>query len=483
MKKEKRLPLFWKIYFIVFGIVAIIMAILLIIGYNFMVEYDRVETFPTLNANNYAKTLTQGSYGLLFSDQTNAACVFEKDVYSDVLSEKLAGSTITCNRRNAPTVSADEDKIYKQIRASEKSFLIKADDDDIAYITYKAKPDVGSFGLSGYDFDYVYSVVKGEYSIDIVIPYDATAFLNGVEVGTTWATEIGIPVVYDSNSNLYGESFQNTSGTSYTRYSVSGLFNEPDLTVRDKNGDFMTVKYNADLKAFCTQQDVVYILAPDNFEVSVNGIDITNQDRFILQKDIAFEELSVISEYMSTEVKMIRYIVSGVTPDNVNVVAKNHRGFQTPVYFDIENDYFRVYNCMLEPADKDILLKECGITEDRLINYAKYYSEFIAKDNDRWSTIMPYVMPGSELYKTFDSFWSTLAKHDSFWYEDVEIKDISFYTSDAFSCRVSFIYWIKGFNGDSQATKDYPTDVTFYYVKKGDVWYISDWTLHSQTQE
>ena len=221
MKKEKKLPLFWRIYFIVFGVVIVIMAILLIIGYNFMMEYDRVETFPTMNANNYAKTLTQGSYGLLCDDVTNAACVFERDKFEKVISEKLAGSTIVCNKTSAPPKTNDEDSIYELIRNSAKVFKIEANNEDIAYITYKVKKNAGSFGLSGYDFDHVYSVVKGEYAIDIVIPSDATAYINNIQVDAAWITEIGIPEIYDKSFNLYGESSESSSDVVYTRYSTS----------------------------------------------------------------------------------------------------------------------------------------------------------------------------------------------------------------------------------------------------------------------
>lgn len=480
---KKKLSKFWRGYIISFSIFTVLLAILLIVGYNMMIDYDETQSFPAVNADNYAKTLTKGSYGLICNNPRSAASVFENAEYSKLIKEKLDGSVIT------------SEKGYSSDRYNKPVYKIRADGVAIADLVYKVKNETSTFGFDIYDFDYVEPLIKGEYAIDFVIPSDAVASLNGVAVSDEWlAKDIkkdqngketvtvlpAIPMsdIYDPSSDLYGETSSDSS-VMLRRYRVEGLLSEPSLVVYDKDGADLPLTYNKDLKAFCTINDVVCILAPDNFTVSVNGIDITGQERFISEKDIAFDELAVVSKYMSKEVKLVKYTVTGVDPDTVNVVAKNYSGFETPVYLDVEKGYYRVYNKMLNNDDKYSLLYKNGITEEKLIQYAKYYAEFVASDNDRWSTIMPHVMPESEVYKTFNEFWAVLADHNSHWYEDIEIKDVSFYAEDAFSARISFVYWIKGFAGKPDATEDYPTDVTFYYAKKNGAWYISDWELHS----
>ncbi|MBQ8164519.1 MAG: hypothetical protein IJZ94_01705 [Clostridia bacterium] len=468
MEAKKRLPLFWRTYLIVFGVIILIMIILLLLGYNLMMDYHNSQSYPSDSANNYAKSLTQGSYGLLCEDETNAACVFEKDVYTDIVNQKLNGSEIVC------------EKGFSSDRYTRPVYRIKANGESVADVSYLLKDETSKFGFALYDFEHIYSLIKGDYGISLIIPSDAILYLNNVAVGDNWIVENDFQEIYDVSANLYGDSStSSSSAVSYKKYVIEGLFAEPQVRVTDAGGNILNTSYNSDLKAFCTMQDVVYVLAPDNFTVSINGIDITRQDRFISEKDIVFEELSGITEYMSAEVKLVKYIVTGVDKNTVNVVAKNYAGLQTPVYYDNDNGYYHVYNCMIQESDEDKLLEQYGLSEDRLMGYAKDYAEFVADDGDRWSTIMPYVMPGSDVYEAFDSFWSVLANHNSFWYEDEKITDISFYAEDAFSCRTSFVYWIKGFAGDANATKDYPTDVTFYYVKKDGVWYITDWELHT----
>lgn len=484
MAKKKKLSKFWRGYIISFSILAFLLAILLIVGYNMMIDYDETQSFPSVNADNYAKTLTKGSYGLICNNPRSAASVFENAEYSELINDKLAGSVIT------------SEKGYSSDRYNKPVYKIRADGEAVADLVYKVKKETSTFGFDVYDFDYVEPLIKGDYVIDFIIPSDSVATLNGVEVSEYWRAknvkkdqngketitvipEVPMSDIYDPSSDLYGESSPSAS-VKLKKYRVEGLLKEPVLVVYDKEGKTLPLTFNKDLKAFCTINDVVSIVAPDNFSVSVNGIDITGQDRFIAEKDIVFEDLAVLSKYMSSEVKLVKYIVSGVDVNSVNVVAKNYRGFETPVYLDVEEGYYRVYNNMLKSEDKYTLLNATGMTEEKLIQYAKYYAEFVANDNDRWSTIMPHVMSGSEVYKTFESFWSVLADHNSHWYEDVEIKDISFYSEDAFSARVSFIYWIKGFAGKPDATEDYPTDVTFYYAKKNGTWYISDWEIHSE---
>jgi len=466
MAEKKKLSTFWKVYFIVFGILIVLFAGLLILGYNVMMDYHETQNFPAMNANNYAKTLTQGSYGLIYNDTLNAASVFENDKYTKLVKDQIAGSIITC------------EKGFSSDRYTKPVYTIRADGEPVADVVYKLKEKKSTFGFAVYDFEHVYSRIKGDKGIDFIVPSDVQLYLNNVLVDENWIAEKNIKEIYDESANLYGDVAASTD-TTYVKYSVNGLFDEPNALVLDSDGKILDMSYNSDLKAFCTMQDVVQVVAPDNFTVSINGVDITGQERFIAQKDIAFEELSVVKQYMTKEVKLVKYIITGVNPNNVLVAAKNYKGLETPVYFDTEKGYYRVYNCMLNDSDEAKLLSECGLTEERLIGYAKYYAEFVANDNDRWSTIMPYVMKDSAVYEAFDSFWSVLANHNSFWYEDVEVKDISFYTDDTISCRVSFIYWIKGFAGNPNATEDYPTDITFYYVKKNGVWYISDWELHS----
>ncbi|MBE7064256.1 MAG: hypothetical protein E7384_00355 [Ruminococcaceae bacterium] len=468
MASKKKLTTFWKVYLIVFGVLFVLLTGLLAVGYGLMMDYHETQSFPRMNANNYAKTLTQGSYGLICNDDLNAASVFENEKYSEIINDKIAGSVITC------------EKGFSSDRYSRPIYTIKADGEAIADVAYKLKKNKSTFGFAVYDFDHVYSRIKGDYEINFIVPDNSIATLNGVTVGENWIAEKNIKQIYDASANLYGDTNTEASKVTYTKYSVKGLLNEPNLMVLDAAGNSLSVTYNNEIKAFCTIQDLVHIIAPDNFKVSVNGIDITGQDKFVSEKIVEFKELSVAKKYMSKNINLVKYTVTGVDTNNVNIVSTNYEGLQTPVYYDTENGYYRVYNCMLEKADRDKLLSEYGLTEDRLTRYAKYYAEFVANDNDRWGTIMPYVMKDSAIYETFDSFWSVLADHNSFWYEDIKVKDISFYDKDTISCRVSFVYWIKGFAGKPDATESYPTDVTFYYVKKGDVWYITDWELHTE---
>ena len=462
-QKNKKWKPFWKGYLIGVIVLVIIMAALLILGYNVLIDYDESQRFPSDAASNYALAIDNGSYAAFLADEGNAACVFEPDVYEDLVDETLEGCEITYS------------KAYSADRITNPVYSIKADGESVADVSFVLKSEKSRFGFGKYQLDHFSSLIEGSYEVRVMAPDDAVLYINNIDVprNENWVSDEDVSNLTSNEYSLTEVSeTESSSAQKMIVYDICGLINEPEIKVTSSKGEAMHLEFNQTLNAWCTVQDNITVVAPSNFSVSVNGVALSDSDKWTLESGLEYEEISGISQYMDEQITLTKYFVTGVNKYNASVTAKNYAGENVHVSYDeTENCYY------VQDAVSEEYVNEHGLPTEKLISYAEMYAEFVANDGERWSTIMPDVMPDSELYSTFDEFWATLADHNSYWFENMKIADISFYAEDAFSCRTTFVYWIKGFNGQPEATEDYPTDVTFFYVYENGKWYITDYYL------
>ena len=456
MKKTKNR--FWKIYAAALGGLTFLMAVLLIIGYNIMIDYDKSQGYIQEAVAEIAGRFEKGDVELLFenADGDNAAMVFEKDSYIEKINAMIEEDGVTYRKG----FSAD--------RYTRPLYDIFAGETKIASVQMVKSDKKSKFGFDTFEVEGVIPKYSGQYAVSVIVPSGAELFLgDNKPVSDDFIEESGAETVVSNQLFAEGDYKE-------TKYKVEGLLNatEPKV-VYSKSGAEAELAYDEEKNVWYCVKEEIEITAPSNSKVFVNGVEISAEERFVNQKGIEISELKAsFDETNKTAITSVRYKVSGIEMlSSLEVSAKAYNGSALEV---LKNEKTGVYEVQyLGDAEN---LDSFGVSKDYLITCAEDYAKFVCGKGSL-ETLLAHVLTGTAVYDDFKGFWVTFSRHDSFWIENQTITELDFYTEDLFSATVSMDYWIKGFDGRPAATKCYPTTVTFFYAKTDSGLKIVDWYL------
>lgn len=248
-------------------------------------------------------------------------------------------------------------------------------------------------------------------------------------------------------------------------YEVHQLTSKPEVVVKDYNGNLVECTYNAQTKTFDVGFKVFTLEIPSNYNVVVNGTEITSSDNWKIEKDIVIEELSGIPTTYFTAPVMNKYKVAVVSGE-LDIVAKNYNGDVVPLKYDSESmTYF---------GDFKVTDSQQSAYKDIAINGAKKYAGFMSNDISM-SNFLSGIISGTQMYKDmseYRQYWYT--DHDSTKFENVEAYELKVYGKDCFSCAVYFDYWIFGQRGKPDFQQKLETNTRIWYVNRNGTWYMSD---------
>ena len=456
MKKTKNK--FWKIYAAALGGFTFLMAVLLIIGYNIMIDYDKSQGYIQEAVAEIAGKFEKGEIDLLFenADSDNAAMFFEKDAYAEKINGMIKEDGVTYRKG----FSAD--------RYTRPLYDIFAGDTKIASVQLVKSDKESKFGFDTFEVESVIPRYSGQYAVSVIVPSGAELFLGDDKlVGDAFIEESG------SETILSNQLFADTDSKE-TKYKVEGLLNatEPKV-VYTESGAEAEIAYDEEKKVWYCVKEEIEITAPSNCKVYVNGVEISAEERFIEQKGIEISELKTsFKETNKTAITSVLYKVSGIEMlSSLEVSAKAYNGSKLEV---LKNEKTGVYEVQyLDGAEN---LDSFSVSKDYLITCAEDYAKFVCGKGSM-ETLLAHILTGTAVYDDFKGFWVTFSRHDSYWIENQTVTELNFYTEDVFSATVSMDYWIKGFDGRPAATKCYPTTVTFFYAKTDSGLKIVDWYL------
>lgn len=456
MKKTKNR--FWKIYAAALGGLTFLMAVLLIIGYNIMIDYDKSQGYIQEAVAEIAGRFEKGDVELLFenADGDNAAMVFEKDSYIEKINAMIEKDGVTYR------------KGFSSDRYTRPLYDIFAGETKIASVQMVKSDKKSKFGFDTFEVEGVIPKYSGQYAVSVIVPSGAELFLgDNKPVSDDFIEESGAETVVSNQLFAEGDYKE-------TKYKVEGLLNatEPKV-VYSKSGAEAELAYDEEKNVWYCVKEEIEITAPSNSKVFVNGVEISAEERFVNQKGIEISELKAsFDETNKTAITSVRYKVSGIEMlSSLEVSAKAYNGSALEV---LKNEKTGVYEVQyLGDAEN---LDSFGVSKDYLITCAEDYAKFVCGKGSL-ETLLAHVLTGTAVYDDFKGFWVTFSRHDSFWIENQTITELDFYTEDLFSATVSMDYWIKGFDGRPAATKCYPTTVTFFYAKTDSGLKIVDWYL------
>jgi hypothetical protein len=450
---------FWKIYAAALGGFTFFMAVLLIIGYNVMMDYDKSQSYVPDAVAEIAAKLETGDLSLLFGDDTefNAAMVFEKEQYSEKINEMIEKDGVSYR------------KGFSKDRYTRPLYDIFAGSTKIASVQFVKDDGESTFGFDTFKIESIIPRYSGKYAVSVIVPSGADLYIGEDKLVDKSFADGG-----EGNAEKLSNELFAAEGATETKYTIEGLLNatEPKIVYKDSGAE-ADIAYDAEKNVWYCVKKEIEITAPSNTIVTVNGVVISSEERFISEKDIVIKEVKTSFEELNKKaVTLVRYKVSGIEKlSSLEISAKAYNGANAEV---IKNEKTGVYEVQFSGAEET--LAKFGTDKAYLIKCAEEYTKFVCNKGSQ-ATVLSYVMKGTKVYEEFEGFWVTFSRHDSYWMEDQKVTDLDFYTEELFSATVSLEYWIKGFDGKPSATKCYPTTVTFFYAKTDSGLKIVDWYL------
>jgi len=205
------------------------------------------------------------------------------------------------------------------------------------------------------------------------------------------------------------------------------------------------------------------VVAPAAATVYVNGIPLSNQ--YVTDKNIAIPDLANSSKYVSVPT-MVKYSFSGLH-DKPQIVAVGNV-FNTELAATYQNDH--TIKFAFESNDEFNKLQE-----NRIIEFSQLYGRYVTNDV-KFASLSPYIIASSDSYnflKTISSINIWYGNHSLPDFVNLVVSNYQMYTSDLYSCDVSFTLTFLL----SNKTFQYPTNLRYYFVKSNDVWRIADFVI------
>lgn len=464
MKKYKRNKnLFWKIYAVSMAVLTAIVAVLLIVGYNIMLDYDKAQGVLMRTADKVAGEIAAGNYDSLFTgSELPASLVFEKNTYIKHIRELVEESGGVSARKG-----------FSSDRYTKPVYDIVAGEKRIASLQFTMSKKKSRFGFDTFALESIKPVTDGRYEVVVLVPENTELYLNdNVFVERRWAVET-VKTGNQSNSLYVSETSAEESGVC-TKYKIDGLLEAPvPKVIYTENGTAAEMYYDEELKAWRCRSYEIEIVAPSNCSVQVNGVTVSGEERFIKEKNIEAEDIAAAQKYTDNKISLTKYCISGiVNTDSLKISAFGFDGAECKVAYNEKSGVYEVFF-----GGSSAALEKYGVKQEFLLERAREYAKFITNDGDLWGKVLPYVLEGTAVYKDFSEFWVTYSRHDSYWIENEKLENVNAYSAELFSARVTMDYWVKGFNGNKDNTKTHHVDITFYYALKNGEWKIVDWML------
>ena len=454
--------LFWKIFAVSVVLLCILMAVLLRIGYKVMMDYDESQSFPFRKSNEIADALSAGDYSVILgTEESPNALYFEKDEYLESITAAIAeagGVTVT--------------RGFSYDRFESPIFDLKAGSEKIASVEFVRSEAKSKYGFDRYELRNIKPLVKGSYGIKVLLPDNCGLFINETHVPAGFKTGdvVEVTAAGDSIGALSGE----TAATALEYYFVDGLTTAPEPVIRyEDTGAAAETVYSEEYGAWTVKTYEFSVSLPSNYRLLVNGRDVTGDERFIAGRGKPIDGLKDVMKYMSGEIYVDEYRFSGIRDMSaVTVEATDFRGGSvTPAKNSLGNVF--TFAPGLRPAN----YSDFGISEDYLFERAIGYAKFVNNDGSFWDVFSKYVKKDTPMYKELEDFWVVFTPHNSYWIEDKKVDEVAFFSDEMFKATVSFEYWIKGYNHQTDNVKGYPTTVSFWYLKTGDGYRIVDYSL------
>ncbi len=217
------------------GIIAFIVAVMIGVSAlkkevtSYLADYEANQPQYTVESIFY-EYFAQPDFNKLIemTEYTETEFAKKEDIVS-YLENKTAGKTIE----------------YIYVAGSNKSKInVKADGEKFASYTVETENELSEHGFERYKLGQVKLFYKAEEYVNMTVPFNCTVYVNGKELSDEYITEKDIT---DDNRDIIPDG---TYKFTYKKYSASGLMSEPQVIIRDRNGDTVAADYDGETKTY-----------------------------------------------------------------------------------------------------------------------------------------------------------------------------------------------------------------------------------------
>lgn len=241
----------------------------------------------------------------------------------------------------------------------------------------------------------------------------------------------------------------------------------------EKKGSFNMAEYEIDEVEFVMPDTMEYRIAvPKGASVTVNGI--TLSDSYISERDIECPDLSGLKDITDVP-KMTAYTVKGlVKKPDIKAIGP------------VNNDELAVSSEKEEKAEDDTVYKNVIFAFESNKEFIEAQTERIKEVSKAYSLFANHaiglgelskdIIPSSPAYKYMkmvadNDIWSIGRTNGDI--SDLEISNCQIYSQECFACEVKFDYVVQTIIKKEK----FPTHVRYVFVKKGDKYYMADFSL------
>lgn len=227
--QKKKLPLFYKIYFVAIALVLVAAVIGLWWLWNVLSDYE--DSQPKHVADEiFEKYYASGDFSALAAKCSEDNPFESADAVKKFLTENYKDAEMTC------TSGAMKDGL--------PTYIVKVGDYKISSFTLKEKSK-NSRGWEMYE-EGSFEVYYGTSALTVVVPTGYSVAVDGVSLDDKYVTERAIP---SPESEYLPEG---VTGITYVKYEVRGLLEDPEIRVTGTDGRAAEVVYEEKDKAYHT---------------------------------------------------------------------------------------------------------------------------------------------------------------------------------------------------------------------------------------
>lgn len=246
MKKTKGTIVFRAVYFSLTGLAVIAIAIGLVIFNNFLADFEN--TLPEKQADKFISNMDGESSELIIGSTNFITNEFERtDAFKNYYQQFLMGNY---SYVKASKDSTEENPVYK----------IKSGDNEVARITLRQTGEMSQFGFPLYELDNVRCNEPETLSVTVTAPSNATVYVNGLIVGSSYITKSGEPEKHLEYFLGYIDEEDKPFTVTYT---IEGFLLEPEISVKDADGNEIAADEKGEYTVGGVKEDTVSAIALD----------------------------------------------------------------------------------------------------------------------------------------------------------------------------------------------------------------------------
>lgn len=278
-------------------------------------------------------------------------------------------------------------------------------------------------GTDGNVYDYPSSVTK---SYSVQVPKGSAVYVNGIELNDSFISRSQV---------AYSVEWELEKNTMYRdRYTVNGLFSEPEFKVIYKDTELFSEDGLYDIPE--SERYTVEVTAPSAAELFINGRRLT--EAYVSETLEGYGFLDVARLYLPKLPTYTVYKAKGFYSEpEVKVILKETE--LTPhIYTVSEEEHSIAYEYDL-PASDELKNEHSELAESFIEAYINYTSEGYNNTESNLNTVKSFLLNGTDTYKRLSSSIDSIkfnSPYASKEYTLLEADDFVSYSDICFSCRV-----------------------------------------------